>query len=297
MVNWIFIVTNKKYDNGTLTGEDIYQQRMKDSFWGIGEKTPNRKNLSKGDNVVFYIGAPSKIFAGQATLATPCLQMEEKDKEKYGHNNPYYTSDFGVLLEDIIIWEQPKSVIDLLPSLSFIENKQFWGTYFQGGVRQLSVEDYNTILGPSRTTISSPLLQDIENQNEFALEAHLEEFIYNNWNNIDWGANLRLFQTEDQDGRQFPAGPWSIDLLAVDKMNDDLVVIELKRGKTSDAVVGQTLRYISWIKENLAEENQHVRGIIIARKVDEALRYAVRGLNYVQIKTYQINFRLNSYNL
>ena len=85
--------------------------------------------------------------------------------------------------------------------------------------------------------------EDVENQAEFALEAQLEDFIYKNWNAINWGDNLKLYETDGQDGRQFPAGPWSIDLLAVDEGNNDLVVIELKRGKTSDATLGQVLRY------------------------------------------------------
>ncbi|MFQ5891789.1 MAG: PDDEXK nuclease domain-containing protein, partial [Candidatus Methanofastidiosia archaeon] len=99
----------------------------------------------------------------------------------------------------------------------------------------------------------------------------------------------------EQDGRQFPAGTWSIDFLAIDKDKNDLVVIELKRGKTSDSTVGQLLRYINWVKKNVAEKGQNVRGIIIAKDVDEALNYAIKNLEYVEIKTYKVDFQLLSF--
>jgi restriction system protein len=162
-------------------------------------------------------------------------------------------------------------------------------------VRQIPEEDFRTILGEKTLVEQITASRDIESQPEFALEAHLEKFIYDNWDKINWGSKLGLYKTEEQDGRQFPAGPWSIDFLAVDKGTNDLVVVELKRGKTSDATVGQILRYINWIKENVANENQHVRGVIIASEVDDALKYAVKNLDYVDIKTYKVDFRLFSF--
>jgi len=52
---------------------------------------------------------------------------------------------------------------------------------------------------------------------------------------------LELYKTDELGGRQFPSGTWSIDFLAIDKDNNDLVVIELKRGKTSNSTVGLKL--------------------------------------------------------
>jgi restriction system protein len=37
----------------------------------------------------------------------------------------------------------------------------------------------------------------------------------------------------------------------------------LKRGRVSDNVVGQILRYMGYVKEVLAEKNQEVLGVII----------------------------------
>ena len=115
--------------------------------------------------------------------------------------------------------------------------------------------------------------------------------MFNNWEQIDFGEQLSLYTGGEQTGRQYPAETWSIDFLCLDD-NGHLVVIELKRGKTSDAVVGQVLRYIGWVKENLAEKDQEVRGIIIAHEIDEALKYSASGLPFVRVMTYVVDFRL-----
>jgi len=124
------------------------------------------------------------------------------------------------------------------------------------------------------------------------LEAHLEEFIDKNWKHIDFGTELAKYEVDDLSGRQFPAGGWSIDFLCTDKAKGDFVVIELKRGKTSDATVGQVLRYIGWIAENLAKPGQQVRGIIISQDVADALKYAVKELKNVSVLTYKVDFKL-----
>jgi RecB family endonuclease NucS len=69
-------------------------------------------------------------------------------------------------------------------------------------------------------------------------------------------------------------------------------VIELKRKATSDAAVGQVLRYIGWVKKHLAKDGQNVRGIIIAASVDDSLRYAASNLSNVSVKTYSVTFSL-----
>lgn len=294
---WVFVVKGRKIDGETLTSEVVFKQRMKDEFWGINKNTPNRKSLTKGDKMVCYLAMPTKAFAGKATFASSCFKLNDSHWKKYGHGKQYYMSDYGVLLEEVDTWNNLKPVEQLVPHLEFIENKEFWFSYFQGGIRQVAENDFKTILGERNTSLLEQIgaAKDVESQSEFALETHLEEFIYRNWTRINWGAALELYTTDERDGRQFPAGTWSIDFLAVDKESNDLVVIELKRGKTSDSTVGQLLRYITWTKENIAERGQSVRGIIIAKDVDEALNYAIRDLGYVKVKTYKVDFELLSF--
>jgi hypothetical protein len=267
---------------------------MADGFWGLGERTPNRSSLRKGDQVVWYVGRPVKSFSGCAVLASDSFATTEEQRNRFSHGKNFYRSDYGVFLEQIQIWEKPLTVETVLTHLKFIENKRNWGAYFQGGVRQVSEEDFRTATGGLRSVnLPVRLSEDtLESESEFALETHLEEFIDNNWEGINFGSKLARYKMEDQDGRQFPAGPWSIDFLCTERETGDFVVVELKRGKTSDAAVGQILRYIGWVRKNMAKEGQRVKGIIIAKEVDEALGYAVRDLADVSVSTYKVDFSL-----
>jgi len=293
---WILIVTNKKIGNELHTAREIFEQRMLDKFWGLGERTPNRNSLRKGDKVVFYLGTPEKIFAGTAILTSNVYKPTSEESIGLSHNNnPLFDYDYGVQLDDINVWETPRYVPDLIEDLSFIENIQYWGSYFQGGIRGISVEDYQTIQWFDVRVIKehSKEVQSPEEAQYFALEAHLEEFIFNNWQRVNWGKDLRLYNVEDSDGRQFPAGIWSIDFLAVDNSTNDFIVIELKRGRSSDNAVGQVLRYMGWVKENICRKGQNVKGIVICHEPDEGLRLSVGQLPNVDLMLYEVNFRLN----
>jgi restriction system protein len=187
----------------------------------------------------------------------------------------------------------------IVDGLSFIENKLSWGSYFQGGIRGISENDFHIIEGNIAPNLVEQIKSatDIENQAEFALERHLEDFIVANWKSIDFHADLDLYETDGLNGQQFPAGPagqWNIDFLCVDKKTNDFVVVELKRGRSSDAVVGQVLRYMAWVRDNLVADGQGVRAVVIAHSADDALRYAVKALPNVDVLTYRLSFALSA---
>jgi restriction system protein len=83
-----------------------------------------------------------------------------------------------------------------------------------------------------------------------------------------------------------------IDILAVSKDRQRLLVIEMKRGRTSDIVVGQTLRYMGYVMSVLAEPHQRVEGVIIALEDDEKLRLALLAVPSITFYRYQISFKL-----
>ena len=72
-------------------------------------------------------------------------------------------------------------------------------------------------------------------------------------------------------------------------------MIELKRGKTSDATIGQIMRYMGWVRHNIAEENQEVKGIIIAKEFDDALTYGVGENTNIRLLKYRVDFKLIAY--
>ena len=75
------------------------------------------------------------------------------------------------------------------------------------------------------------------------------------------------------------------DLVCLDE-SGDLVVIELKRGMSSDEVVGQVLSYVGWLRENVATNGQNVKGMIVTGDYDERLRLAAKaaGIKVVLVR-------------
>lgn len=127
---------------------------------------------------------------------------------------------------------------------------------------------------------------DVEPATEFAYEADLRNFLSKNLHAIERG--LRLYEDDGVRGIEFPAGGRFIDILAVDK-NDDYVVIELKVSRGYDRTVGQLRRYVGWIQAHHAEANQRVRGIIVAREISEDLILACSGMADVQLFEYELS--------
>ena len=93
-------------------------------------------------------------------------------------------------------------------------------------------------------------------------------------------------------GQQYGTDAGPIDILAVSKDGQRLLVVELKRGRASDVVVGQVLRYMGYIKEEIAEPDQTVEGVIIAHEVDQKLRWALASVPSITFYRYQISFKL-----
>jgi restriction system protein len=133
----------------------------------------------------------------------------------------------------------------------------------------------------------------VEDPAVFALEKHLEDFLVKNWNSTDLGKDYDIFQDDGEIiGQQFPSDTGPIDILAVKKDRTELLVVELKKGRASDVVVGQIQRYMGYVVEELAEEHQTVKGIIIALEDDLRLRRALRVAPNIDFYRYKIDFQL-----
>ena len=93
-------------------------------------------------------------------------------------------------------------------------------------------------------------------------------------------------------GQQFPTDTGRIDILAISKDRKESLVVELKRGRASDAVVGQIQRYMGYIKEELLESDQQVRGVIVALDDDVRIRRALAVTDRIDFYRYEVSFRL-----
>jgi hypothetical protein len=126
----------------------------------------------------------------------------------------------------------------------------------------------------------------------FPLEKYLEAFLVSNWEKTALGKTLSLHVEDEESATQYPTDVGPIDILARDKSNHDWVVIELKKGKSSDAVVGQLLRYMGWVKKHKATGSENVRGIIVTSAPDDRIKYAMLVSSRVSFFTYKVSFDL-----
>lgn len=131
----------------------------------------------------------------------------------------------------------------------------------------------------------------------FPVEAHLRDFIANNIEALSIDEqHIKLYvNDEGRDGIEYSTEVGPIDLLTVDEKGD-FVVFELKLSRGVDKAFGQLSRYMGWVKKNLAKD-KNVKGVIVAKTVDEKLKYAASIVPDVRLFEYELNFKINGVGL
>lgn len=133
----------------------------------------------------------------------------------------------------------------------------------------------------------------VEDPAVFALEKHLEDFLVANWDATPLGTTHQVFEVDGEKvGRQYPTDTGPIDILAISRTGNELLIVELKRGRASDVVVGQIQRYMGYVHEELAEPGQTVRGVIIALEDDLRIRRALAVAPNIDFYRYEVKFNL-----
>ena len=134
---------------------------------------------------------------------------------------------------------------------------------------------------------------EVEDASSFALEKHLEDFLVQNWSRTELGKGYDIYEEEGESvGQQYLTDTGPLDILALSKDKKSLLVVELKKGRASDAVVGQVLRYMGFVQEALAETGQEVRGVIIAATDDPRIRRALSMTKNVEFYRFEVSFKL-----
>lgn len=122
----------------------------------------------------------------------------------------------------------------------------------------------------------------------FAYERDLRNYLEKNLSVLEPG--LTLYQDEEFTGIEFPVGSRFIDILAVDR-NDDFVVIELKVSRGHERTIGQILAYMGWVQKDLAGTKK-VRGIVVASGFTEDFKLAASRITDIALFEYDISFKL-----
>ncbi|MDP2859187.1 MAG: endonuclease NucS [Bacillota bacterium] len=122
-----------------------------------------------------------------------------------------------------------------------------------------------------------------------SLERDLETWMVSRLEQLESG--LGLYQSDGLQGRQLEADDAGrIDILALDRTGSP-VVIELKAGTADERTCAQVLRYMRWVKRELAR-GKMVRGFIVANDFSPKVHYVVETIPHLALKRYEVQFRI-----
>jgi len=140
-----------------------------------------------------------------------------------------------------------------------------------------------------RAKARKALPRDLQNLDEsafrelYVLEKTLEDFLEFNLDLLEGG--LKFVD------RQYPTSTGPLDILAKDSRGR-WVVVELKRGRAADRVIGQLLRYRAFIVSERANGNERrVRGFVVAPEADRKVIEAARGAAGVPLEVFRFTVK------
>lgn len=120
---------------------------------------------------------------------------------------------------------------------------------------------------------------------EVSYENIVEDYCRRNPSRVEEG--MTIYRKGKVTGIQLNADGRFIDILGVSSTGD-LVVIEFKRSRADDKVLGQISYYLSWVRDHLAKPAQGVRGIIIGYRITKELRLAAKQNANIELRDYKV---------
>jgi hypothetical protein len=289
---------NNRHWSGIFRYENLVTSDMARLREAIRILLDDSQPLKKRLDVLFPPNKPNYIKGMGKAVATPILLV-------------VYPGKYGV-------WNEPSQQglkrLNLLPPFSrgasFADKYIMINKVLNDLARQydLSLWQVDGILGElmnaGPSIIAHPVPEEaIEaeqekeaSEAEFGLESHLEDFIIENWDNLELGKKYALLDNDgDMLSKQYQTDVGPIDILARSKDSKEWLVIELKKGRSGDQVVGQIQRYMGWVLRNLVkpEDGESVKGLIILKNTDRKLDYALEVTRDIELMTYTVNFSLN----
>src|SRR4051794_12249063 len=83
-------------------------------LWGIPPTSPASKHLQPGGRVVVYVGAPERVFIGDAVVDQEVHTWGADEAARYPMGGKY---NVGISLKDVAIWDKPVLLKDVWPEL------------------------------------------------------------------------------------------------------------------------------------------------------------------------------------
>jgi restriction system protein len=244
----------------------------------------------------------SKIAAGLACgmLWTVCKGIKKGDVVicPDGQGNYYVgevNSDYSFHPSTNLVHRRSVDWLNVLIERSAMSQELKNSTGSTGTTANISqyADEIEKLIGNIKTPTIISNDATVEDPAVFALEKHLEDFLVKNWNQTELGRRYDIYEEDGElVGQQYPSDTGPIDILAISKDKRTILVVELKKGRVSDNVVGQIQRYMGFVKEELAEDDQEVKGVIIALEDDLRIKRALSVTNNIEFYRYQVSFKL-----
>ncbi len=230
-------------------------------------------NIAKGDIVIARKGRKQIAAVGTVTKTAYFSQTENAEAVGSEYSHGHYIG---------VNWHETPRDIEF--------DRIIFGMQALHGI---SESKFNDLISDSEEKGELFFPEDVENQTEFVFEKYLEEFIVSNFTQV-FGEKLILYKDPEEKviAKQYGTDVGDIDILAWEPSTKSFIVIELKKGRGSDKVVGQILRYMGWVSEHLCNSGELVKGLIICRDQDIKLSYALNPVKNISVKYYRVDFTL-----
>ena len=181
---YIVIVNNLRFGEEQLEASQIVEALFAERTWLFAQSTPGVESLQSGDKVVICGTSNGKgYFLGSFTLKTsPQPRTHAASSNIVNRLSQLFS--LSCEITDEVLWENHKSIVDLLPNFSFLEDKEYYPLYLRQGLRQLSQSDYEQITkaeesaveqAPSIPNFESSMYDSVLNTAQWLLELINEE--------------------------------------------------------------------------------------------------------------------------
>jgi hypothetical protein len=138
MAHWILNFTRRGTKDKKLMPQQA-KKLLEAGMWGVPATAQAREKLAPGDRVLVYVGAPDRVFVGDATLNSTWHSWNHAEVAAYPGG-----FDAGVTLTDCRVWQKPLPLGNVWPQTAAAKTNPKARWY--GAVASLPGPDFDLIL-------------------------------------------------------------------------------------------------------------------------------------------------------
>jgi predicted RNA-binding protein len=145
-MNYYIFVNSRSFDldDKGVPSQIISSHRLKNKVFPVYPRTKYKNLLKPNDAFIFYVAG--KRVAISCSFVAYGLIAEVSENHPYSEDDLHLSGAIEKIVKlKSIVEKKPLSIYGLKDKLSFITKKKKWGSSMQGGIIQITEEDYNLI--------------------------------------------------------------------------------------------------------------------------------------------------------